>query len=404
MYHRLVEPAVRAALADTPAVLIVGPRRCGKTTLVRAVGTERYSYLTLDDKTTLAAATDDPVAFIRGLDYVILDEIQRAPELLLTIKQSIDEDYQPGRFLMTGSANVLSLPRVADSLAGRMQIISMLPLAQSEIAGRNTNFIDQLFAGEVAAPSALCLGDEFARRVFAGGFPEALSRSDERRRREWFRSYLRSILSRDLRDIADIERLTEIPEFVRYLANFSARLINYSDLGASISVSHKTSMRYVALLEQMYLLSVVQPWHRKALKRFVKTPKVHFYDSGLLSTIRGLSFENLSARRAEYGSILETFVFCELSKLRALSELDVNIYHFRQDEKHEVDFVLESSDLRVVGIEVKANASVSAADFAGLRVLAEVAGDDFACGIILYDGKQTIPFGPQLYAVPISVL
>lgn len=404
MYDRFVSQRVKEALADTPAVLIVGPRRAGKTTLARMMGDAGRSYITLDDQTAMQAAQADPAGFIRGLDLAIIDEIQRVPDLLLAIKKSVDDDYRPGRFLLTGSANVLTLPRVADSLAGRMETIRMLPLAQAEIEGRGPTFLERLFDGKLQGSRTAILGEDLLRLVLRGGYPEAISRESERRRQDWARSYLTSILTRDLRDIADVEKLTELPKFVRLLAEHAAQLVNYSQFGAAIDVTHKTSQRYVGLLEQVFLVTTLQPWFTNELKRIAKTPKLHFLDSGLLTAVRGLTYEKVQADRALFGALLESFVFAEVMKLITASELRLSPYHFRDGQMREVDIVLERDDGMVVGIEVKASATVKASDFGGLRALADACGDRFASGVVLYDSEDIVPFGERLAAAPLSCL
>jgi hypothetical protein len=404
MYERFVERRVEEALADTPVVLIVGARRAGKTTLVRKMGDVGRTYVTLDDQTVLDAAQSDPAGFIRGLDRAIVDEIQRAPDLLLAIKKTVDEDYRPGRFLLTGSANVLTLPKVADSLAGRMETIRMLPLARAEIEGKMPTFLERLFAGKLQGDRAAILGDDLVRLVLLGGFPEAISRESERRRQDWTRSYLTSVLTRDLRDIAEIEKLTELPKFVRLLAEHSGQLVNYSRLGGSIDVSYKTGQRYVALLEQVFLVTTLQPWYTNALKRIAKTPKLHFLDSGLLATARGLTFNRVKADRDLFGALLESFVFSEVLKLMTASDLRLTPHHFRDQQLHEVDIVLERDDGMIVGIEVKASATVKSGDFAGLRTLAAACEERFAYGIVLYDSPDLVPFGDKLAAAPLSSL
>jgi predicted AAA+ superfamily ATPase len=404
MFERFVERRAEEALSDTPVVLIVGPRRAGKTTLVRKMGDAGRAYITLDDQTVLEAAQSDPAGFIRGLDRAIIDEIQRAPDLLLAIKKTVDEDYRPGRFLLTGSANVLTLPRVADSLAGRMETIQMLPLARAEVEGRTPTFLEHLFAGKLRSQRDAILGDDLVQIVLLGGFPEAISRDSERRRQDWSRSYLTSVLTRDLRDIADVEKLTELPKFVRLLAEHSGQLVNYSQFGAGINVSHKTGQRYVGLLEQVFLIATVQPWFTNALKRIVKTPKLHFLDSGLLATVRGLSFDRVKADRSTFGALLESFVFAEVLKLMTASDLRLTPHHFRDRDGREVDIVLERDDGMIAGIEVKASATVKAGDFAGLRALAEACGNRFAFGVVLYDSADVVPFGDRLAAAPLSSL
>ena len=404
MYERLVEHRAEEALVDTSVVLIVGPRRAGKTTLVRKMGEKGRTYITLDDQTTLDAARSDPSGFIRGLDRAIIDEIQRAPDLLLAIKKTVDEDHRPGRFLLTGSANVLTLPRVADSLAGRMETLQMLPLSRAEITGKPTTFLERLFAGKLEGDKGAIVGDDLVQLVMLGGFPEVINRDSERRRQDWARSYLTSILIRDLRDIADIEKLTELAKFVRLLAEHSGQLVNYSQFGSSINVSYKTGQRYVGLLEQVFLVQTLQPWYTNALKRIAKTPKLHFLDSGLLATARGLTFERVRANRDLFGPILESFVFSEVLKLMTASDLRLTPHHFRDQQMREVDIVLERDDGMIVGIEIKASATVKSSDFGGLRTLAEVCGDRFAFGAVLYDSTDVVPFGDRLAAAPISLL
>lgn len=404
MFQRFVERRADEAMLDTPVVLIVGPRRAGKTTLVRRMGDASRTYITLDDQTTLSAAQSDPTGFIRGLDRAIIDEIQRAPDLLLAVKKTIDEDYRPGRFLLTGSANVLTLPRIADSLAGRMETIQMLPLARAEISGRAPRFLEHLFEGKLYSQRDAIVGDDLVKLVLLGGFPEAISRESERRRQDWSRSYLTSILTRDLRDIADIEKLTELPKFVRLLAEHSGQLVNYSQFGAGIDVSHKTGQRYVGLLEQVFLIATVRPWFTNALNRIVKTPKLHFLDSGLLAAARGLTFERVKVDRPTFGGLLESFVFSEVLKLMTGSDLRLTPYHFRDRDMREVDIVLERDDGTIVGIEVKASATVKGSDFAGLRALAEASGNRFAFGVVLYDSADFVPFGDRLAAAPLSCL
>ena len=404
MYLRFVERRAEEALADTPVVLIVGPRRAGKTTLARKMAEEGRTYITLDDRTVLDAALSDPNGFIRGLDRAIVDEIQRAPDLLLAIKRSVDEDRRPGRFLLTGSANVMTLPRVADSLAGRIETIRMLPLARAEIAGTAPTFLERLFEGRLEGERKAVIGDDLVRLALLGGFPEAIERESERRRQAWARSYLTSVLTRDLRDIAEIERLAELPKFVRLLAEYSGRLVNYSQFGSEIDVSHKTGQRYVALLEQVFLVSTLQPWYTNALKRIAKTPKLHFLDSGLLAAVRGLSFDRVRADRSELGALLESFVFSEVLKLMTASDLRLAAYHFRDRQMREVDIVLERDDGTIAGIEVKAAATVTSGDFAGLRTLADACKERFACGVVLYDSADFVPFGDNLAAAPLSCL
>lgn len=404
MYKRLVEHRVEKALADTPVVLLIGPRRVGKTTLVKKVSERDRQYLTLDDQAALSFATADPVGFVRGLDHAVIDEIQRVPELLLAIKQAVDTGYRPGRFLLTGSANVMTLPKVADSLAGRMEILRLLPLSRVEIEGRTPLFLDQIFAGNISAPHSVVLGDDLVELVLAGGFPEALKRASSGRRRAWALAYLESVLTRDLRDIAEVERFTELPRFVRLLAEHSTQLVNFTEFGSGIGVTYKTAQRYVGLLEQIFLVSTLRPWHINTLKRLVKSPKLHFVDTGLLTAALGLGVDDIRKDRKKLGGLLENYVYAEIQRLLTASDDPPECFHFRDVRKNEVDLVLERRDGSVVGIEVKASATVSPADFSGIKKLASASGDRFAFGALLYDGDKVLPFGEHFAAVPVSCL
>jgi predicted AAA+ superfamily ATPase len=280
----------------------------------------------------------------------------------------------------------------------------MLPLARAEIEGRSPSFLEHLFEGKLKNRREATVGDDLVRLVLLGGFPEAIRRDNERRRQDWSRSYLTSILTRDLRKIANVEKLTELPKFVRLLAEHSGQLVNYSQFGASINVSHKTGQRYVALLEQVFLIATVQPWFTNALKRIVKTPRLHFLNSGLLASVRGLTFDRVKADRRPFGALLESFMFSEVLKFITASDLRLTPHHFRDRDMREGDIVLERDDGAIVGIEVKASATVKAEDFRGLRALAEACGDRFAFSVVLYDGTDVVPFGGRLAAAPLTCL
>ncbi|MDP3430548.1 MAG: AAA family ATPase, partial [Desulfomicrobium sp.] len=263
-------------MQDTPAVLISGPRQAGKTTLARRIAGQKMRYLTLDDETVLLAAKEDPVALVRDADRVVIDEIQRAPGLLIAIKKSIDEDRRPGRFLLTGSANLMTLPTVADSLAGRMETVTLLPLSQAEICGSTVNWLDSVFAGTVPVVDLCLVGADLEEIVLRGGYPESVLRSTHRRRAAWARQYLNALLQRDVKDIASVGNLDLFPRLVRVLAEMSGQMCNYSQLGGQLGLDHKTTARYVGILEQMFLLTRVEAWSRSRLSGLVKTPKLHF--------------------------------------------------------------------------------------------------------------------------------
>lgn len=404
MYARYLKSRIEQALTDTRVVLIVGPRQAGKTTLAKTVNGADRTFLTLDDPTTLAAAQADPVGLLRRIDRAVIDEIQRAPALLLAIKAAVDADPRPGRFLLTGSANVMALPTVADSLAGRMENVALLPLSQAEILGCRTPFLDRLLAGEPPAVGPLKLGEDLVTSVLTGGYPEAVQRSQSGRRQAWYRNYTEAILQRDVADIAEIEKLTELPRLVRILAEHAGKVVNFSTIGNEAGLSHVTTKKFIGILRNVFLLEILQPWHSNRLKRLTKSPKLHFIDTGLLSTALGLSTEEVLLNRSLFGAVLESFVYAELRKLLSWSDRAITLSHFRNREGAEVDFILEDDRGRLAAIEVKAAASVQAQDFKAMRLVAEAAGPRFRQGVVLYDGDRVIPFGDSLYAAPLSCL
>lgn len=405
IYLRHIEPRIAQALEDTPVVLLAGPRQAGKTTLVRQIAaTNGLRYLTLDDQLTLMAAREDPVGMIRNLKRSVIDEIQRAPQLLLAIKKSVDEDRRPGRFLLTGSANLMSLPTVADSLAGRMETLSLLPLSQSEIEGRTANWIDSVFSGNILKSTNPTLGEFLVERVLRGGYPEMISRASAKRRSTWARQYLEAIIKRDVRDIAGIEKLDQLPRFLSALAQTAGQMCNYTKLGGQIGLDGKTASRYISVFEQMYLLKRVDVWASNRLNRVVKTPKLQFIDSGLLTTLLDLSANKVLQDRTRFGNVLETFVFGELLKHTTTSEGYYRLMYFRDADNYEVDVVIENAAGQLVGVEVKASATVKESDLRGLKKLASLAGDHFKMGILLYDGDEIMPLGSGIWAAPLSSL
>jgi predicted AAA+ superfamily ATPase len=406
LYVRFARPRLVEALADTPVVLLHGPRQCGKTTLARQVGdTAGYGYITFDDDVLLASAQADPVGFVAGLpERVILDEVQRVPLLFTTLKAAVDRDRRPGRFLLTGSANVLLVPRLADSLAGRMEILRLHPLAQAELAGGPSDFLDALFGGGFTAGTRPRLGEELAERIVAGGYPPALARSSPRRRATWYRDYIETLVQRDVRDLARISALDALPRLLALAAGQTARLINVADLAAPFQLSRPTIRDYVTLLARVFLLEELPPWHSNRLSRLIKTPKLHLSDTGVACALLGIDAAGLLADRGVLGQMLETFVFQELRRQASWHEEAVTFHHLRDKDGVEVDIVLEREGQRVAGVEVKAAGTVTSADFRGLRKLQDAMGPRFDGGVVLYDGEAIAPFGPKLYAVPIRCL
>lgn len=404
IYSRQIEPRIADALLDTPVVLLAGPRQAGKTTLVKQIAATRgLRYLTLDDELTLLSAREDPAGMIRSLDRAVIDEIQRAPQLLLAIKKSVDEDRRAGRFLLTGSANLMALPTVADSLAGRMETCLLLPLSQSEIAAQTGNWIDHAFAGEIlkALPAA---ENDLSERVLRGGYPESLARATAKRRTAWARQYLDAIIQRDVREVSSIEKLDQLPRFLRALAQTAGQMCNYTQLGAQVGLDGKTAARYIGVFGQMYLLERVDVWARNVLNRMVKTPKLQFVDAGLLAALLDLNADKVRQDRTCFGKVLETFVFAELLKHTTTADGDYRLMYYRDADKVEVDVVIENAAGELLGVEVKAAASIRESDLRGLRKLAGIAGKQFRMGVLLYDGNETLPLGDGIWAAPVSSL
>lgn len=406
LYPRHVRPRLTEALADSPVVLIHGPRQCGKTTLAQMVGGPMgYTYLSFDDAVAREAASADPAGFVAELpERVTLDEVQRVPALFSELKIAVDRERQAGRFLLTGSANVLLVPKLADSLAGRMEILRLFPLAQCELERRESGFLDALFSDAFKIRRVERLGRNLAERITAGGYPAALARPTGRRRSAWYANYLEALVQRDVRDLARISGLDSLPRLLALAASQTARLLNVSELAAPFQLSRPTIRDYVTLLERVFLIELLPPWHSNRLSRLIKTPNLHVGDTGLACALLGVDTNALAADRPLLGQLLETFVFQELRRQASWHEQPMRFFHFRNKDGAEVDIVIERGAGQVAGVEVKAAATVTAADFRGLRKLKQAAGRRFAGGVVLYDGETTASFGEGFHAVPVRTL
>ena len=406
LYPRFAETALVEALTDSPVVLIHGPRQCGKSTLARMLGDKRgYTYTSFDDEVMREAAETDPIGFVDALpERAILDEVQRVPTLFTSLKSAVDRDRQPGRFLLTGSSNVLLVPRLSDSLAGRMAIQRLHPFAQCERTGKPSVFLDHLFTADFPARKMARLKDELPARIAAGGYPPALERPEARRRSNWYRDYINTLIQRDVRELTRISALDALPRLLGMAAGRTAQLFNLSDLASPFQLSRITIGDYVALLENIFLLERIPPWHSNRSSRLVKTPKLHMGDTGLACGLLGLDANALAADRAQLGTLLETFVYQELRRLASWHPQHHDFYHFRDRDKVEVDIVIERGARQLAGVEVKAAATVTAADFSGLRKLRKTAGKRFVAGVVLYDGEACASFGDGLFAVPLRLL
>lgn len=414
VFPRFAHAQLCEALADTPVVLIHGPRQCGKTTLAQQVGLELgYHYITFDDDNQKQAALSDPIGYLDSLpEYVILDEVQRVAEIFSNIKANVDNNRKPGRFILTGSANILLLPKLSDSLAGRIEIIRLRPLAQAELARQTadflqTSFLQTMLDGQlkpaIKSGQYRRLGEELASIITRGGYPPAIKRRTEKRRNNWYRDYITTIVQRDVQDLARIHNLDILPHLLSVAAAQTAHLFIGADLASSFAVSRPTIKEYLTLLEHIFLIERLRPWYSNRLKRMIKTPKLHMTDTGLACSLLGVNSKTLWQDKTLLGQLLETFIYQELRKHADFHEDSLSFYHFRNKDKVEVDIVI-TNGAHFCGIEVKAAASVNPGDFKGLKKLRDSCGNDFIAGVLFYDGDSLLSFGDRLFAVPISVL
>ncbi len=405
VFERNLQNHLRIAITDTPAILIIGARQVGKTTLARSV--VKDNYLTFDNTNTLSLAKNSPQDFITNLSKpVVIDEIQLCPEILPAIKQTIDNQRTAGQFILTGSANIMTLPKVSESLAGRIEIITLRTLSQNEIEENGTNLVDKLFADNIDLPTTFPTieREDLFTRMLCGGYPEVISRKTESRRTDWFQSYITTILQRDVRDLANIEGLIEMPRLLSLLASRAAGLLNIAEVSRSMGFQQVKLNRYMQLLEKVFLIETVSAWSGSLKSRLVKAPKIFITDTGLLSYLQGLNLKKLNNEPTLAGSLTENFVVMELKKQIGWSETRPEIFHFRTSNDKEVDIILENRAGELVCIEVKSSSSVNKNDFKGLQLLADSLPNKFKRGIILYSGNEFLSFGEKLFVVPINAL
>lgn len=384
----------------------MGARQVGKTTLVKDLIDETWQYITFDDLAQVEVARADPVGFIRNLPprRIALDEVQRVPDTLVAIKQSVDEDRTPGRFLLTGSANALLLPRVSNALVGRMEAVRLATLSECEIVGSKPTFLEALREGEAPVAEEVRIRDHLVRRIVTGCFPEPLLRRSEKRGRAWHRQYLNTLIQRDLGDLSRIGHVESMSKLLRLTAILSGQLVNLAELGGKLGLNRITAGRYLGLLEQLFLVERIPAWRASEFKRLVKTPKMHVVDTGMMCALRGITRRRLLRNPVELGSLLESFVYNELRKQAVWVDEPLTFHHYRDKDKVEVDLVIENASGDCYGVEVKAAASLHARDFTGLKRLRRIARQRFRMGVLLYDGDHTTSFGDRLFAVPIGAL
>lgn len=405
MYQRFIKDNIIKTSQDTPVITLCGARQSGKSTLLALIGQDipHLTYKTFDEITTRSVAQHNPQAFLESLPRpLVLDEVQNVPELFQAIKYFVDLDRKPGQFFLTGSADILTLPKISESLAGRMEIQTLWPLSQGEILGKKENFIDTLFEPNFIFKKT-ALYRPMEEILLQGGYPDVLKREEDRRK-AWFRSYLDTLLQRDIANLSKIEGVTFLPDLLSLVAARVGSQINMSDVSRSLGLPHTTLVRYLTLLKAIFLLVPLQSWSKNLSSRVSKANKIFLNDTGVLGYLLRANTNLLLENRRIFGALLENFVFMELTKQRGWNKTSTKLYYFQNRLNQEVDFVLESDEGRLVGIEVKSTTSVNLNDSKGLKALKKEAGTRFHRGVVLYMGQDFYQFDEDLYLVPISSL
>ena len=405
---RHAQRALETGLADTRVVVVLGARQVGKSTLLEQVASAEGSgrtVMTLDDQATRSAAATDPAGFIAALRTpVAIDEIQRVPELMTEIKLRVDRDRTPGQFAITGSANILEMKQIKESLAGRAEYLRLHPFSQGELLGRRESFVSDLANGIFPDLTHAAVGRQAHAEIIAkGGYPEAQGRTANRRFR-FFESYVEGILERDLRNLEDVTDHAVVNRLLGAIGATSATELNIERLSKSLGTSATTVRRHIDLLEMLFLVERVPAWSNNLLARSIKRPKIHIADSGLLASLVGADERRIEADLDLGGMLYETFVAMELSRQISCLEDRPTMFHFRDRDQREVDIVLEHRDGSVCAVEVKAAATVRDHDLRGLKYLKGKLGPRFKAGALIYTGANTVPFGDRLAAVPVSGL
>ncbi len=407
-YHRFLTDKVLSGLKRSPATLLVGARQSGKSFLMKLIGKELQAhYTTFDNLPTLASAQHDPVGFIRTVPKpVILDEIQRVPELFLPIKEDIDANRVPGRYALTGSANPLVVPKLGDSMAGRMLLYELYPLSQGEILGIKEQFLENVFSENPSfKPSIPFTKDELIKLIVRGGYPEVQKLQNHAERSEWADAYLSLILQKDIQDLAKIEGISQMPHLLISIASQISSLLDYGNLAKGSGIATTTLRRYFQLLHSLFIIHSLPAWSRSIKKQLVKSPKVYLVDTLILIHLLNLDAERLQQNPRILGKAAENFVVLELLKQTTWSNKRINLFHFHtSSHTDEVDLILENEKGKIVGIEIKSSETIGPEDFKHFRALKESVGSDFHRGFLLYAGDKTLSFGPDLMAIPIAAI
>lgn len=411
-YKRWQEASISNALKSRRVLILAGSRQCGKTTLAKEIATQDSIFRSLDDFTLLDAALSDPNGFVHhGDNLMIIDEVQKAPVLLQAVKQDVDNKQSPGRFLLTGSANIQSLPGVTESLAGRVRKIRLRPLALGEIAGKPAQFLANAFQGQFKLDEAMTasgdysLKDQYLLKAIGGGYPEALRQENARESRRWLMDYLDALMERDLQDIINIRRQDSMNKLLEVLAAWSGKFMDVGAIGSGLALSSPSIVSYVNALEALYLVERVRPWLKTDYQRVTKKDKLFMSDTGLMAAILRWRFEKVQLDGERNGKLIETLVFTQLAAQIDAQDEDYQLYHYRDREKREIDFIVENEDGDVLGLEVKAGSVVNKGSFKHLIWFRDnmVKESEFV-GVVLYTGEHVLSFGDRLWAVPMNAL
>lgn len=403
---RWQEKAIKTARKERRVLLLGGPRQCGKTTLVKQLATKTVEYRTLDDETFKGAAESDPKSFVEHeQDMLIIDEIQHVPTLLPAIKKVVDTNKKPGQFLLTGSANIQAIPSTNESLAGRVANIRLRTLSEGEIKETNPQFLEKAFKQGFKQQSWNNYDREAILEIaFRGGFPEII-KSNTRSRRRWHRDYIRALLERDLKEIAKIHRHDAMRELVNTLAAWSSKYMDIAAIGGNLAIRRPTLESYINTLETLYLVERVHPWTKTDYARVGKQKKLFMTDTGLMTSILRWNIEQVRNDPDRSGKLVESFVFNELATLIDIGDGEYEIYHYRDRERREIDFIIERDDGAILGVEVKASATATKDDFKHLKWFGDkIAKGRLFIGIVLYSGESALSFGDNLWAVPFGAM
>ena len=410
MFARYSKEQVKIALSDTPVVFVMGPRQVGKTTLVQSLieeeKSDKWEFFSLDDKIQYDVVQNDRIGFIRNLpkEHVVLDEAQRIPNLFRAIKQSVDENRKPGRFILISSANALLIPGIADSLVGRVEVIKLNPASECELRNERPTFLNKLLNQEYFSSQDVRVRDYLLKRVVTGCYPEPLQCNNSELSANWYREFLNTFIRHDFHHLPQIDHPEKLIDLLILVAFGAGELRNLTELAKKIGVNRTTAKKYVGLLEVSFLVERLPAWYSSEYQRLVRAPKLYPVDTGLMCAIRGLNEERLLKKPKDFGIAVKTFVYNELLKQAVWIDDRLKFSHYRDKDKVEVDFIIENAAGDCFAIEVKSGATLTSKDFVGLKRFKEIAGDRFKLGVILYDGDRTSAFGDRLFTVPLGSL